>query len=99
MIIIATFIISVISLVSSAGIESEVANLQSLYSSLQDKFTNHLNEVEQLKTDLECDFFISSCSSLAPSCSSGYYVCLTGNGSAVRVYCDTTLLCGDITGG
>jgi flagellar biosynthesis chaperone FliJ len=41
----------------------------------------------------------SSCAALRPSSLSGYYWVRASNGSAVRVYCDMTRLCGNITGG
>jgi hypothetical protein len=40
-----------------------------------------------------------SCAALRPSSLSGYYWVRASNGSAVRVYCDMTRLCGNITGG
>ena len=40
-----------------------------------------------------------SCAALPPSSPSGYYWVRASNGSAVRVYCDMTLTCGNITGG
>ena len=40
-----------------------------------------------------------SCAALPPSSPSGYYWVRASNGSAVRVYCDMTRSCGDITGG
>ena len=41
----------------------------------------------------------SSCAALPPSSRSGYYWVRASNGSAVRVYCDMTRSCGNITGG
>ena len=44
----------------------------------------------------------SSCSQILQNVSaapSGYYWVRAGNGSAVRVYCDMTMICGDITDG
>ena len=41
----------------------------------------------------------NSCSALPPSSPSDYYWMQPSNGSAVRVYCDMTLSCGNITGG
>ena len=40
-----------------------------------------------------------SCAALPPSSPSGYYWVRASNGSAVRVYCDMTRSCGNITGG
>ena len=45
---------------------------------------------------------VSSCAALialSPSSPSGYYWVRASNGSAVRVYCDMTRLCGGVTGG
>ena len=56
-------------------------------------------EVQQLRAELQCSSFISSCSSLPPSCPSDYYWVRASNGSVVRVYCDMTLSCGGVTGG
>ena len=69
---------------------------------LQDQESSENNsllysEVLQLRSELECAFIATSCSDLPSSCPSGYY--LTRNSSAVRVYCDMTLSCGNITGG
>ena len=51
------------------------------------------SEVQQLALS------ISSCAALPPSSPSGYYWVRASNGSVVRVYCDMTLSCGNITGG
>ena len=56
-------------------------------------------EVQQLRAELQCSSFISSCSILPLSCPSGYYWVWVSNGSVVRVYCDMTLSCGGVTGG
>ncbi len=42
---------------------------------------------------------VSSCAALFPSSPSGYYWVRAYNGSAVHVYCDMNLSCGNITGG
>ncbi len=44
-------------------------------------------------------FPASSCAALSPFSPSGYYWVRASNGSAVRVYCNMTLTCGNITGG
>ena len=44
----------------------------------------------------------ASCAALlvfSPSTPSGHYWVKTANGSAIRVYCDMTLICGNVTGG
>ena len=43
--------------------------------------------------------FILSCNAASQQFSSGYYWTWASNGSAVRVYCDMTRSCGNITGG
>ena len=48
------------------------------------------------------DLHPTSCAAILltnPSSSSGYYSIRSSNGSNVRVYCDMTLSCGNITGG
>jgi cell division protein FtsB len=42
---------------------------------------------------------MSSCVALPPSSPSGYYWVRPSNGPAVRVYCDMTRSCGNVTGG
>ncbi len=44
-------------------------------------------------------FTASSCAALPFFFPSGYYWVRASNGSAVRVYCDMNLLCGNVTGG
>ena len=98
MLIILTFIVSIIALTDNTEtvtFQGQLTNYSNLYSSLQEQFTN---EVEELKAKHDCASFITSCSSLAPSCPSGYY--LIGSASVVSVYyCDMTLSCGGVTGG
>ena len=54
------------------------------------------SEVQQLALSVG---IISSCAALFPSSPSGYYWQVASTGSVVRVYCDMTLSCGNITGG
>ena len=70
----------------------ELSELKQNYSQLQ-------NDFEDLRAELECPLIVASCATLAHSCPSGYYWILVSNGSAVRVYCDMTFSCGNITGG
>ena len=56
-------------------------------------------QVQQLKVETRCLSLITACSELALSCPSGYNWVRASNGSVVRVYCDMTLSCGNITGG
>ena len=57
------------------------------------------SDFQQLRDELKCPSFISSCSSLYPDCPSDYYWARASNGSVVHVYCDMTLSCGGVTGG
>ena len=66
---------------------------------LRQNFSQFNLDIRQLLADLQCPSFIFSCSSLHRDCHSGYYLSRASNGSAVRVYCDMTLSCGNITGG
>ena len=67
-----------------------------------------LNDMYQLFVDTFIDAVgqpstpAASCAALlvfSPSTPSGHYWVKTANGSAIRVYCDMTLTCGNITGG
>ena len=62
--------------------------------------TNQLTEL-LLDLGVYCNSNIPtlSCNDLSPSSPSGYYWVSAFNGSAVRVYCDMTRSCGNITGG
>ena len=72
-------------------------------SELRQNFSQLQHDLQQLRAevDVHCPVLISSCSSLPPSCPSGYYFHKTraSTGSVVSVYCDMTLSCGNITGG
>ena len=70
---------------------------QLIAKELSENISHFYSEVQQLRSEFECAFIATSCSDLPSSCPSGYY--LTCNSSAVRVYCDMTLSCGNITGG
>ena len=99
---------------STENIHKEIHDLRQNYSQLLD-IVNSLNgniedllqnysqflypQVQQLKLETKCLSLITACSELAPSCPSGYYWVRASNGSVVRVYCDMTLSCGNITGG
>ena len=66
---------------------------------LRGNYSNLDSEFQQLNVEFECPLLIISCADLPPSCPSGYYWVRVSNGSVVRVYCDMTLSCGNITGG
>ena len=44
-------------------------------------------------------YTVASCAALPTSSPSGYYWVRASNGSAVKVYCDMALSCGEVTGG
>ena len=77
-------------------------NTEQLFE-LRQNLSQLQHDLQQLRAevDVHCPILISSCSSLPPSCPSGNYFHRprTSNGSAIPVYCDTTLSCGNITGG
>ena len=69
------------------------------FQQLESNVTDSLvySEVQRLRSELECAFINTSCSDLPSSCPSGYYS--MRDRSSARVYCDTTLSCGGVTGG
>ena len=79
-------------------VENATAQLNNSLSLLQNESQQIRNDIEMLTGNSPC-FPASSCAAL-PSCSpSGYYWVRATNGSVVRVFCDMTLSCGNITGG
>ena len=98
-----------------AAVRSDLAALQEQLSIVQQNLSESIRhnldeelrqnisrlnfEILELRAAVNCPPFISSCIGLAPSCPSDYYWVRASNGSAVRVYCDMTLSCGNITGG
>ena len=66
---------------------------------LRGNYSNLDSEFQQLNVEFECPLLIISCADLPRSCPSEYYWVGISNGSVVRVYCDMTLSCGNITGG
>ena len=101
------FTISLLAVAEMASLKPKVASLQETLkshnaavdlsiSALQDQLLEFFQE------NMAFEFFtasISSCADLPPSNLSGYYWVRASNGSAVRVYCDMTRSCGNITGG
>ena len=73
-------------------------NLEELHQ-LRLNLTQLRSDFQQLRDELKCPSFISSCYSLHPDCPSDYYWVRAFNGSVVRVYSDMTISCGNITGG
>ena len=93
-----------------SSLKSEVPSLKSKVSSLQRALVSHetdvINSFMMLYAVLgdvlpgqHAAFAANSCAALPPSSPSGYYWVRASNGSAVRVYCDMTRSCGNITGG
>ena len=76
-----------------------VNNLDGNVEELLQNYSQIYPQVQQLKVETRCLSLITACSDLVPSCPSGYYWVRASNGSVVRVYCDMTLSCGNITGG
>ena len=80
---------------------------QCLFDQIIAKVTGNSTSTRTLTAALvdistETGYPFASCAAiqkLSPSCPSGYYHVRSSNGSAVRVYCDMTRTCGDITGG
>ncbi len=78
---------------NSSQVEEILQNIAALQTQIQ-QFFDVLGRPGQYPT-----FPASSCAALPPSSPSGYYWVRASNGSAVRVYCDMTFTCGNITGG
>ena len=73
--------------------------VQQIYiNELRGNYSYLYSEIQQ-HAEPECSSLISSCADLSASCPSDYYLLGASNGSVVRVYCDMTLSCGNITGG
>ena len=76
--------------------------IEVMYQYSRNATQEQTNELTELLMDLGVYFTSSSpalsCNGLSPSSPSGYYWVRALNGSAVRVYCDMTRECGNITG-
>ena len=102
------FIVSILAMAEISSFKLELASLQETLDSpstpenislIRDLLSDQ-DQLLQFLRDVPPGFFpVSSCASLPPSSPSGYYWVRTLNGSAVRVYCDMTRSCGNITGG
>ena len=77
--------------------------LNTAIDSLRDEFTLHINAsaIETLKGHIPSfpDISCSHISQRLPFTPSAFYWVRASNGSAVRVYCDMTMLCGGVTRG
>ena len=83
-----------------------LTSIQSLNNSFNQRASqNQLstdNTIQQLNNvilQIIQSIAVLSCAALPPSSSSGYYWVKSSNDTAVRVYCDMTKVCGNITGG
>ena len=79
---------------SLSQVNHTLLNLSLLQENNTQELIYYLKSSGQLIT-----FPADSCASIAPSLPSGYYWIRSSDGSAVRVYCDMTRSCGNITGG
>ena len=104
------FVVSSSAIAEVSSLKSEVSSLKSEVSSLQKALDLHETEGNNSFTTLydvlgdvlpgqHAALASPSCAALPPSSASGYYWVTASNGSAVRVYCDMTRSCGNITGG
>ena len=89
------------------------SSMQLFFQQLGEDSSEFRNQIQQLNlsTELLVNDYIerftghsmlnpaASCAALPPSSPSGYYWVRASNGSPVRVYCDMTRSCGNITGG
>ena len=89
-----------------AQLKSDTATHQESQSALVSRVKNTEILLQQLMEVLNstlsgahANIPTHSCAALPPSSPSGYYWVTASNGSAVRVYCDMTRSCGNITGG
>ena len=96
--------------VEISGLRKRVKDLSSSLEAEKQRSSEIAEEfgqnVSRLLQDTFGNFTVKTSTDPAPSCRdllpyspSGYYWVRASNGSVVRVYCDMTLLCGNITGG
>ena len=101
------FAVSSSAIAEVSSLKSEVSSLQKTLDSNETEATNSLtmlkDELHKILRDLPPGLYAifpaPSCAALPPSSPSGYYWVRASNGSAVRVYCDMTRSCGNITKG
>ncbi len=82
--------------------ETLTSSLQQSLSATQQNNLTAETQFQFLMSQFLAFLPVSSCAALLqlhPSSPSGYYWIMSSNGSAVRVYCNMTLSCGNITGG
>ena len=79
-----------------------VQQIQGDYLALDDRI-QHLNVATEMLNyslrGIHANIAVPCWAALPPSSPSGYHSVRASNGSAVRVYCDMTRSCGNITGG
>ena len=80
------------------GVSDEIFMLRNKTLLLNETLYDVYGQLERNEKLISLLLF-NSCSALPPSSPSGYYWMQPSNGSVVRVYCDMTLSCGNITGG
>ena len=106
--LLALVIASLLATVSACiGLGLEIAQLKSNQQESQDALVSRIESTEillqQLTATLGSGAHVNvpapSCAALPSSSPSGYYWVRASHGSAVRVYCDMTRSCGNITGG
>ena len=92
-----TFACFVVSVYAGKKIASLNVQLENANTSLENELRHFNNFAQEKNVSCDTNIFIS-CSSLPPYFPSGYYWVNASNGSAVRVYCDMTRSCGNVTG-
>ena len=97
------------SMISRLRAEISSNKSEALQVSLNEELVNYYGLLEKRINVIENTTFGRSRFAAAPSCqaihmlqpsfTSGYYWVMSSNGSSVRVYCDMTQFCGNVTGG
>ena len=83
-------------------LEEKFNNLAGLLEGKSEALLQNINQLEDKFNKLpglHSRLPAVSCAAIHRSSPSGHYWIMASNGSAVRVYCDMTRLCGNITGG
>ena len=84
------------------AIQEALALTNSSIRMIEMRFSQDLSAIENQIMAIFQNYPIASCAAIlqfAPSFPSGHYLIRSSNGSPVRVYCDMTRSCGNITGG
>ena len=107
-------IVSVVALSTTSRLRSDIELFRDEIESLQNQLHNDtVNNQTQIFDEERIEQLLisilsvgrseqtpaTSCAEIHPFSPSGYYWVRASNGSVVRVYCDMTLSCGNITGG